>query len=64
MAPGQKVFLLVVTDYFYKWVEAEALSRITYLQIRKFLWMIVITCFGVPHEIVVGVKIGHDGINV
>ena len=32
-APGQKVFLLVVTDYFSKWVEAEALSRITDLQI-------------------------------
>ncbi|XP_048596412.1 uncharacterized protein LOC106428064 [Brassica napus] len=38
MAPGQKVFLLIVTDYFFKWVEAEALSRITDLQIRKFLW--------------------------
>ncbi|XP_048613398.1 uncharacterized protein K02A2.6-like [Brassica napus] len=52
MAPGQKVFLLVVTDYFSKWVEAEALSRITDLQIHKFLWTYVITRFGVPHEIV------------
>ena len=52
MAPGQKIFLLVVTDYFSKWVEAEALSRITDHQIRKFLWMNVITRFGVPHEIV------------
>ncbi|WZZ88767.1 hypothetical protein YC2023_117346 [Brassica napus] len=52
IAPGQKVFLLIVTDYFSKWVEAEALSRITDLQIRKFLWTNVITRFGVPHEIV------------
>ena len=52
MAPRQKVFLLIVTDYFSKWVEAEALSRITDLQIRKFLWTYVITRFGVPHEIV------------
>ncbi|XP_013704302.1 uncharacterized protein LOC106408015 [Brassica napus] len=52
MAPGQKVFLLIVTDYFSKWVEAEALSRITDLQIRKFLWTYVITRFEVPHEIV------------
>ena len=52
MAPGQKVFLLIVTDYFSKWVEAEALSRITDLQIRKFIWTHVITRFGVPHEIV------------
>ena len=53
MAPGQKVFLLVVTDYFSKLVKAEALSRITDLQIRKFLWTNVITRFRVPHEIIV-----------
>ena len=52
MSPGQKVFLLIVTDYFTKWVEAEALAKITDLQIRKFLWTNVITRFGTPHEIV------------
>ena len=52
MAPGQKVFLIVVTDYFSKWVEVEALSQITNLQIRKFLWTNVITRYGVPQEIV------------
>ena len=52
MALEKKVFLLIVTDYFSKWVEAEALSRITDLQIRKFLWTNVITRFGVPREIV------------
>ena len=51
-APGQKVFLIVVTDYFYKWVEAEALSSITNYQVRKFLWINVITRFGIPHEII------------
>ena len=35
-----------------KWVEAEALSRITDLQICKFLWTYVITRFGVALEIV------------
>ena len=54
MMLGQKVFLLVVTDYFSKWIETEALSRITDLQIRKFMWTNVITRFGVPHEIVTG----------
>ncbi|XP_013624546.1 PREDICTED: uncharacterized protein LOC106330655 [Brassica oleracea var. oleracea] len=52
MAPRKKVFLLIVTDYFSKWVEAEALSRITDLQIHKFMWTYVITRFGVTHEIV------------
>ena len=52
MALGKNVFLLVVTDYFPKRIEAEALSRITDLQIRKFVWTNVITRFGVPHEFV------------
>ncbi|XP_013594512.1 PREDICTED: uncharacterized protein LOC106302583 [Brassica oleracea var. oleracea] len=52
MAPGQKVFPLIVTDYFSKWVEGEALTRITDLQIRKFIWTNIITRFGVPEEIV------------
>ena len=51
-APGQKVFILIVTYYFSKWVEAEALNRITDLQIRKFIWTHVITRFGVLEEIV------------
>ena len=29
IAPRQKVFLLVVTDYFSEWVKAEAIYRIT-----------------------------------
>ena len=52
MAPGQKVFLLIVTNYFSKWIEAEELSRITNLQIRKFIRTNVIMRFGVPEEIV------------
>ena len=43
--------LLIVTDYFSKWVEADALSRITDPQICKFIWTHVITHFGVPPEI-------------
>ncbi|XP_022567370.1 uncharacterized protein K02A2.6-like [Brassica napus] len=52
MAPGQNVFLLIVADYFSKWIEAEALSKITDLQIRKFIWTHVITRFEVPEKIV------------
>lgn len=48
MALGQKVILLVVTDYFSKWAEAQDLSKITYTQVRKFLWVNVISRFGVP----------------
>ncbi|XP_073138042.1 uncharacterized protein [Henckelia pumila] len=36
-APTQKKFLLVDIDYFSKWVEAEALARITEGEVLKFL---------------------------
>ncbi|XP_074572624.1 uncharacterized protein LOC141829108 [Curcuma longa] len=34
----QKKFFLVAVDYFSKWVEAEALTRITEEAVIKFLW--------------------------
>ncbi|XP_073133750.1 uncharacterized protein [Henckelia pumila] len=37
-APAQKKFLLVAIEYFSKWVEAEALARITEGEVLKFLW--------------------------
>ena len=42
----------MVTDYFSKWVEAEALSNITDLKIMSFIWTNVITRLGIPHEII------------
>jgi len=36
LAPGQLKFLIVGIDYFTKWVEAEAVSRITADMIKKF----------------------------
>ncbi|CAA7047599.1 unnamed protein product, partial [Microthlaspi erraticum] len=51
-APAQKVFLLVMTDYFSKWVEAEAFSQVTDKEVRGFIWRNIICKFGVPQEIV------------
>ena len=51
---GAEGLPLVITDYFSKWVEAKALSRIPDLQIQKFMWTYIITRFGVPHEIGTG----------
>ncbi|XP_010496968.1 PREDICTED: uncharacterized protein LOC104773993 [Camelina sativa] len=51
-APAQKVFLLAVTDYFTKWVEAEAFSQVRAQEVNSFIWKNVICKFGVPHEIV------------
>lgn len=49
---GRKRFILVVTDYFTKWVEAEAYERIREQEVERFLWKHVICRFGIPKEIV------------
>jgi len=36
-AMGQCKFLLVVVDYFAKWVEAEPVTSITEREVRKFI---------------------------
>ncbi|XP_073119647.1 uncharacterized protein [Henckelia pumila] len=51
-APAQKKFLLVAIDYFSKWVEAEALARITEGEVLKFLWKNIVCRFGVPRKII------------
>lgn len=47
-APGGKVFLIVAVNYISKWVEAEAVPRITEHIIRKFVWKNICCRYGVP----------------
>ncbi|XP_039687770.1 uncharacterized protein [Medicago truncatula] len=51
-APGQLKFLIVGVDYFTKWVEAEAVSKITGERVVKFYWKKIICRFGLPKYIV------------
>ena len=51
-APGNKKFLIVATDYFTKWVEAEPLSHIHDVDAKRFLWKSIITRFGIPWAVV------------
>ncbi|KAJ9560505.1 hypothetical protein OSB04_005665 [Centaurea solstitialis] len=48
---GQKVFLLVLTDYFSKWIEAAAFSQIRDKEVISFIQTNIIYRFGVPSEI-------------
>ncbi|RDY04217.1 Tf2-11, partial [Mucuna pruriens] len=52
LAPGQLKFLMVVVDYFTKWVEAEPMTTITAERVKRFIWKKIICRFGLPAEIV------------
>ena len=51
-AAAQKKFLLVATDYFSKWVEAEAYASIKDKDVTKFVWKNIIYRFGIPQTII------------
>lgn len=51
-ATGQRKFLIVAIDYFTKWVEAEALAKITGQNIVDFVWKNIFFRFGVPHTVI------------
>ena len=51
-AAGNKKYLLVGTDYFTKWVETKPLANIRDVDVKKFLWKNIVTCFGVPNTLI------------
>ena len=44
---GIRRFVIVATNYFTKWVEAEALANIHHVDVKKFVWKNIVTRFGV-----------------
>ena len=49
---GNKRYLLVDTDYFTEWIEAEPLANIKDVDAKKFIWKNIVTQFGVPHILI------------
>ena len=49
---GNKRYLLVSTDYFTKWVEAEPLANIRDIDAKRFIWRNIVTQFGVPRTLI------------
>ena len=43
---------MVAVDYFTNWVEAEALTSITPLKIKGFVYRNIVCQYGVPHTII------------
>ena len=46
------IYMLVLTDYFTKWVKAEAFHQVKDTEVKKIIWKNVISRFGVLSEIV------------
>ena len=51
-AVRNKKCLLVGTDYFTKWVEAEPLANIRDVDLKKFVWKNIVTRFKIPHSLI------------
>ena len=49
---GNKKYLLVYTNYFTKWVEAEPLANIRDVDVKRFIWKNIVTRFGVPNVLI------------
>ena len=49
LAAGQVKYLIVIVDYFTKWIEVEPLSSITAQQAWKFFWWNTFTRFGISN---------------
>jgi len=52
LAPRQLKFLIVGIDYHTKWIEAEAVAKITAERLRRFFWKKIICRFRLPKEII------------
>ncbi|KAK6146402.1 hypothetical protein DH2020_020271 [Rehmannia glutinosa] len=52
MALRQRKFLVVVVDYFSKWVLAEPLPKITEDNIMGFIWNYIVSRYGWPRDLV------------
>ena len=62
IAAVKKKLLLLATDYFRKWVEAEAYANIKGKDVFKFVWKNIVCQFGVPQAIVVDNRLQFDNI--
>ena len=51
-APAQKKLLLVATNYFSKWIEAEAFASIKDKDVTQIIWKNIVCQFGIPRSIV------------
>ena len=59
-AAGNRKYLLVGTDYFTKWVDAEPLVNIRDVDVKEVLWKNIVTHFGIPHTLISNNRLQFD----
>jgi hypothetical protein len=52
-AQGNLKYVVVVAEYFSKWIEAKPLATITSITVQKFFWQNIVYRFRVPKAIIV-----------
>jgi hypothetical protein len=52
-AQGNLKYVVVVVEYFSKWIEAKTLAIITSVTVQKFFWQNIVYRFGVPKAITI-----------
>jgi hypothetical protein len=59
-AQGNLRYVVVVVEYFSKWIEAKPLATITSVTVQKFFWQNIVCRFGMPKAITVDNRTQFD----
>ncbi|KAI5317557.1 hypothetical protein L3X38_037264 [Prunus dulcis] len=52
LAPAKKNMMIFATDYFTKWIKAEALTSTEEVDVERLIWRNIICWFGCPQSLV------------
>ncbi|KAL2248155.1 UNVERIFIED_CONTAM: hypothetical protein Sindi_2667800 [Sesamum indicum] len=52
LTQAKKKFIIVAVEYFSKWVEAEAMAKISEKEVINFIWKNIICRFGIPRILI------------
>jgi len=64
LAKAGKCFVLLATDYFTNWVEAESYSNITTNDVISFIWKFIICRFGLPNSLTMDNRTQFNNLKV
>ncbi|KAI5318821.1 hypothetical protein L3X38_038529 [Prunus dulcis] len=59
--PVKKDVMIIPTDYFTKWIEAEALSSTKEVDVERFIWRNIICQFSCPQLLVTDNELQYIG---